>query len=245
MEKVKDKATYQDVAEYYDKFWPELEKQHQAGINSRHRIILLKLKEAGLRKNSRVLEIGCGVGALTGFIAKHVTDGKITGVDISPASVAFAKEKYKHLKHVDFLVSDMTNFTHDEKYDIVLFPDVLEHIPTEAHQNIFNTVSKLMADDGMIAINLPQPNCIRWFHKHKPEILQIIDLDIETDHLVNILYPLNFQLFKKETYLLYLNKPEYEWMIFKRKSEFEGVEFKKKWQVLFMGLKLRMKLLFR
>jgi 2-polyprenyl-3-methyl-5-hydroxy-6-metoxy-1,4-benzoquinol methylase len=241
MEERVETLTNQEVAEYYDKFWPELEKQHQAGINSRHRMILYKLKKSGLRKNSTILEIGCGVGALTGYLAKHIPDGKITGVDISPASVEFAKKKYAHLTHVDFLVADMTSFGHQEQYDIILFPDVLEHIPTEAHENIFKTVSKLCKDDGMIAINLPQPNCVRWFHKNKPEILQIIDLAIETDHLINILYPLGFQLFTKETYILFLNKPEYEWMVFKRKKEFTDVAFKSKWQVLLMGLKLRWK----
>lgn len=239
MEESVHTITNKQVGNYYDEFWQTLDKQHQAGINSRHRYILLQLLKSGMKKNSSILEIGCGVGALTGFLARYIPNGRITGVDISPASVEFAKKKYAHLRHVDFLVSDMTSFEHQQQYDIVLFPDVLEHIPTEAHENIFKTVAKLCKPDGIIAINLPQPNCVRWFHKHKPEILQIIDLAIETDHFINLLYPLGFQLFTKHTYVLFLNQPEYEWMVFSRRKEFQDVEFKGRPKVLMQGIRLR------
>lgn len=57
---------------YYNKLWAELEEQNKAGINSRHRAIIKRLKKAGLKKNSTVLEIGCGIGAISGLILKNI-----------------------------------------------------------------------------------------------------------------------------------------------------------------------------
>ena len=71
-----------DVAEYYDKFWKDLDAKNKGGINSRHRYILYHLKKAGLKKNSSVLEIGCGLGMLTSFIGKSLSSGKIKVVGV-------------------------------------------------------------------------------------------------------------------------------------------------------------------
>ncbi len=49
-------ASYKEVAGYYDGLWAQLEKESMAGVNSRHRIILNKLKRAGLNSKSTLLE---------------------------------------------------------------------------------------------------------------------------------------------------------------------------------------------
>jgi 2-polyprenyl-3-methyl-5-hydroxy-6-metoxy-1,4-benzoquinol methylase len=214
-----------------------------AGVNNRHRTILLKLKQMGLNSNPTVLEIGCGIGTLSGFIANQIKYGSITGVDISPDSIAFAQKKYSAKTNMEFVVSDMTNFIHQKKYDIILFPDVLEHIPLEAHQNIFDTISKLAHENSVIAINLPNPKCLRWFHQNDPEKLQIIDLDIETDYLVNMLKPLGYYLQSKETYALYFDQSDYEWFVFKKEFEYKTLKRKSKIATIINGVFLRLYLL--
>src|SRR5687767_3324590 len=80
-------ADYKEVSTYYDKLWAELETQNKAGVNIRHLTILKNLKREGLGRNSKVLEIGCGIGTLTKLIAKNLGNGKIVGVDISPETI--------------------------------------------------------------------------------------------------------------------------------------------------------------
>lgn len=156
---------YQEVASYYDHLWAEIEKKNQSGILSRHRIILNKLKKAGFNSKSTLLEIGCGNGTLSAYLASKAPAGKIDAVDISAASIENAKRKHVRRKNLEFFVSDMTHFNISNKYDFILFPDVLEHIPVEAHDNIFKTVRNLCHDTSLIAINLPTPRSLRWHKK--------------------------------------------------------------------------------
>jgi trans-aconitate 2-methyltransferase len=237
-------AGYKEVSAYYDNLWQELEKESQAGINSRHRMILKKLKQAGLKSNSTLLEIGCGIGTLSAFICKSVPNGEVTAVDISPQSIEFARKKYTGLKNLNFLVSDMTNFSYSGKFDFILFPDVLEHIPVDAHDNIFKTIKSLTHENSKVVINLPNPRGIRWFKKNQPEVLQIIDQDIETDVMITNLYSHGFYLLSKETYSIYFQEPEYEWFIFNVNKEFDDMTPKSKFAILFNNLKLRLSSIF-
>lgn len=70
-------AAYSEVSDYYDKLWSELDEKKLGGINSRHRFFLRILKKAGLKSNSRVLEIGCGNGTLTDLLQKIYPQEKL------------------------------------------------------------------------------------------------------------------------------------------------------------------------
>ena len=63
------------------------------GVNLRHFMIMDHLIRFGLRKDSKVLEIGCGIGKLTGLLYKYIKRGKIVGMDISNESVEIARKR--------------------------------------------------------------------------------------------------------------------------------------------------------
>ena len=76
--------------EFYDDY---VERQLRVGVNERHRSILRYLLRFGLQPHHRVLEIGCGVGTLTGLLADELRDGgRLLGVDLSPRSIEAALE---------------------------------------------------------------------------------------------------------------------------------------------------------
>ena len=113
------RATKEQVKEYYDTF---KEHQKQLGINIRHRTIFKNLKSAGLKPNSNVLEIGCGIGTVSNLILKYITEGSFVGLDISPESITLAKNRLSKYTNARFVVSDMSDFTSELKFDfIVLF----------------------------------------------------------------------------------------------------------------------------
>lgn len=231
--------SYSDVSKYYDSEWAKLEKEKLTGINSRHRYIIKYLIENGMKSNHSVLEIGCGIGTLSLFICSKLKKGKLTGVDISRETIEQNKTRYKHLNNVEFIVSDMTDFSIDEKYDIIILPDVLEHIPIEAHDNIFKTIKNLIKPDGFIFINIPNPYALEYLHVHHKELLQIIDQPIYTNILLNTVYKYDFYIDNLKTYAVFYEEPDYQMMVLKPRKAFESMTVKPKFNVLFNSLKLR------
>lgn len=216
-------TTKEQVKEYYDTF-----KDHQKklGINIRHRTILKNLKSAGLKPNSNVLEIGCGIGTVSHLILKHITQGSFVGLDISSESIKMAQQFNAFHKKAEFFVDDMSNFTHKTKFDFVVFPDVLEHIPVEQHANIFKTISELTTPDAVVLINIPEPNYLNWMRIHQPEGLQIIDQSLSIQDLLNNSYPYGFKLYSMNPYQLHYTSPDYLSIVLKKNMELKSVEMK-------------------
>lgn len=199
----------QEVETYYDTYAKDKRKQ---AVNRRHRLIFQKLKRAGLRPHHRLLEIGCGTGQVTGLLATYLTKGSILALDISPESVAIAKQHLGNHANVEFMVSDMSDFQHAEKFDFVLLPDVLEHIPEETHQTLFGTIARHLHPASVIAINFPYPYYLEWAHKHDHSQLQIIDQPLYTDRLLARIYANDLFLWKLESYSIRYQVPEYQWL---------------------------------
>ncbi len=210
-------VTNEEVKDYYDNVFKDYQKK--TGINIRHRTIFKNLKNIGLKKNSNVLEIGCGIGSVSHLILKYISDGSFVGLDISPESIKAAKHFNAFHKKAEFLVNDMSSFTHTTKFDFVVFPDVLEHIPVEQHSNIFKIIADLTTPNASVLINIPEPNHLNWMRNHEPEKLQIIDQALSMQDLVNNAYPFGFKLFSMNSYQLHYTVPDYTSIVFKKNME--------------------------
>jgi len=232
-------AEKEQVSEYYDKLWDEYEQTKLSKPNSRHRTILKNLKKAGLKPNSSVLEIGCGIGSLSGLIISYITDGFFTGADISPQTIAFLKKKYSDRTKTDFVVTDMTDFTYNKKFDFIIFPDVLEHIPVETHTKIFSTLKNLVHDNSVILINNPEPLALEWVHEHRKDLLQIIDQPLHVDHFAKLAYENGFYIEKVEPYALHTQQFDYQNIIIKPKHKLKTLEQKSKSDLIVSNIKSR------
>lgn len=68
------------------------------------------LEALPLRPGMRVLEVGCGTGALARAIAKRVgPDGRVLGIDRSPLAISAAESASDH-GSLDFRVSSVEEF---------------------------------------------------------------------------------------------------------------------------------------
>lgn len=233
-----DNPNYKEVADYYDKTWAELDGKNLSRINDRHRFLMKYLLKSGMKRSDSILEIGCGVATVTNMLANWLTKGKIMGVDISPETIAMVSHRFKDQKNMRFMVTDMTDFKSDEKFDIILFPDVLEHIPAEAHDNIFKTISTLLKPDGKVLINIPDPLAMEYIQKFRPELLQIIDQAIHADHLIPMAYKHGLILEFTERYNVYFDLPEYQYYSFGKRKDLKSMHDKGKYDVLFSRIKI-------
>jgi cyclopropane fatty-acyl-phospholipid synthase-like methyltransferase len=237
---------YGEVRSFYDGEWSSIEERKLSGVNSRHRHILNNLKKAGLKKNSTVLEIGCGNGTLTNFIAEQIPQGKIVAADISEETIKLAKKKFLDKKsNIEFLVSDMTAFRYSMKFDFVVFPDVLEHIPAEDHDNIIANIKENTNDSSVILVNIPNPTALEFLEIHHKELLQIIDQPLHTDKLIAPFYKYGFRLESMKTYSVFYEEADYQSLVFKKNIPFSKMIVRTKSKVIFNNLLLRMTNLFR
>ncbi|MBX7183495.1 MAG: methyltransferase domain-containing protein [Bacteroidia bacterium] len=197
----------QEISGFYDKYATQ---QAEVGVNIRHRTIIKRLKGLGLNSQSNVLEIGCGIGTLTGLLAAKA--GKVLAVDISPESIERAKQRLSKFSNLSLMVSDMSDFVSQQKFDLVVLPDVLEHIPVEQHAALFKTIASVLHDNGRVCINIPDPYYLDWVRVNRPELLQIIDQSLYADILVPTIYSSGLVLQKFERYALSMDSEDYEWL---------------------------------
>ena len=90
----------------------------------------LKAFQIDREKKIRILEIGCGPGALAGALRRWYPNAEITGMDLDTAFIRFARENEEG---VAFMEGDATNLPFEnETFDVTISNTVSEHIPPEA-----------------------------------------------------------------------------------------------------------------
>jgi trans-aconitate 2-methyltransferase len=227
-----------NVAEFYDKF---ADKQIKIGVNSRHYSILDKVIKAGLEKDHHILEIGCGIGTVSQLLARKAKKGKVLAVDISPESIARAKEIWAKLENLDFEISDMKGFHKPgTTFDFIILPDVLEHIPENDHPGLFETIKTHSHRETVVFIHIPSPRFLKWMIENETNKLQVIDQPIDTGKLVTNFSNAGFYLEKMETYSIFYKEKDYQYFIFKRESPIVKSQHLNKWKIFMDRLKFRL-----
>ena len=204
------------VVDFYNDFKTS---QQNTGINERLWFLYKRLQKLGLKSDSNVLELGCGIGAMTFLISKTVIGGTVESVDISNRSVEFAK-RYHNKPNVSHHTADVVEYKPLlTKIDFVTLLDVIEHIPVERHAELFNNISSYMDDNTQLIINIPNPDYIEYDRKHNPEVLQIIDQPVYHDRLYKTLSDCGLDMKFYEKYGIWV-EDEYIFYVIKKKQPF-------------------------
>ncbi|MFY0689697.1 MAG: class I SAM-dependent methyltransferase [Cyclobacteriaceae bacterium] len=209
------------VSEFYDEF---TRLQLKSGINHRHLSIQRHLEKIGLMPNSKVLEVGCGIGTVSELILRFLSkEGALTATDISPKSLEIARKKLAKYANVIIREIDLTTQEIDGDFDLIVLPDVIEHIPIDKHKSLFAKLSIRLKFGGCVFIHIPDPNHLEWTIKHNPTELQIIDQPIHTHILSANLLDTGLYIHHLESYSIYNNAPDYQAIVLKhipKKSDY-------------------------
>lgn len=98
------------------------------GIHTKHRhmryhFFFVNRVEAA----DRVLDVGCGVGAVAHDVAKRA-GAEVVGVDINPRNISVAQERFAHPR-VQYMVGDVLKMVPDGSFSVIILSNVLEHLP--------------------------------------------------------------------------------------------------------------------
>ena len=207
-----------EISDFYDEY---VQRQIKTGANERLISLYKRLLNGGLNADSRVLELGCGVGIFTKLLAKKVKNGIIEAVDLSEKSVAVAKNELKERNNIHFDVADVVKYQpKNSDFDMITLMDVIEHIPLEHHAELFANLAKIATEKTNILINIPNPQYIGYVRINHPESLQVIDQEVELFTLMQHLEKNGLELAYFEKYGIW-EQDDYHFMVIRKKRNFE------------------------
>lgn len=98
------------------------------GLHPKHR--LMRYHDFFIERipdGSRVLDIGCGTGAVARSIAERVTDVEVMGIDMDENQIAQA-QAIENPPNLTFLVCNALDALPQDPWDTIVLSNVLEHI---------------------------------------------------------------------------------------------------------------------
>lgn len=185
--------------EFYNEY---VKKQVITSFNKRHFFILRSLKsQVKCQESGAVLELGCGIGSLTYLISRNFKNLCFTSIDSSDKSIETATRIHIKNNKTNFICGNVTNLKEltDKKHNYVFAFDVFEHIEKESLSTLVKDISDLLFDNGIVALNIPNPYYLNHLKKNNTPNLQPIEEEIEPFRLI--------QLFKEHNvHLIHFNQ---------------------------------------
>jgi cyclopropane-fatty-acyl-phospholipid synthase len=109
---------------------------------------------AGIEDGMRVLELGCGWGSLTLWLAEHYPHCSIVSVSNSASQRAFieAAARERGLSNVSIVTADMNVFDADRRFDRVVSVEMFEHMRN--HSALLSRIARWIEPDGRLFIHV-------------------------------------------------------------------------------------------
>lgn len=115
----------------------------------------LTCQRARLENGQRILELGCGWGSLTLWMAEHFPRARITAVSNSADQRAFieARAREKGLPNIQVITSDMNVFQPSETgYDRVVSVEMFEHMRN--HEALMGRIAAWLRPGGLLFVHV-------------------------------------------------------------------------------------------
>jgi SAM-dependent methyltransferase len=126
--------------------------KHDAA-NARTIASILPVEKRAIR---RILDIGCGYGALTAALARTFPKATVVGIDPGARSIAAARRALRPMKNVELLVGHSHEIKLREPFDLVVLRMVLQWVPRTLLLKTIAEIDRLCGSFLFISDYLPR-----------------------------------------------------------------------------------------
>ncbi len=136
---------------YSSGYWNEGVKDLDA---SERDMLELTCRRAELTDGQRVLDLGCGWGSLSLFMAEKYPKSKITAISNSHSQKAFidARKIQQGIMNLEVITADMNNFQTAEKYDRVVSVEMFEHMRN--YMLLLRKINDFLTPEGKLFVHI-------------------------------------------------------------------------------------------
>lgn len=117
----------------------------------KHLFIPFSTIDAALPHNGLIVDIGCGEGAVTLFLARRPRR-RLVGIDRDETRLQSAKLAAKRQKNVRFRKGDLLNLSLPKNLSGSVIADVIHHLPRSFHSKLLNAIVKNLKKGGILVI---------------------------------------------------------------------------------------------
>ena len=143
-------------------YWPvgtnELAAAEQAGLEQ-------TCEHAGIVDGMNILELGCGWGSLTLWMASRYPGSSITAVSNSQSQGEYIRIKAREagLENIDVITADMNDFDTGKRFDRIVSVEMFEHMRN--YDELFKRISHWLHHDGRFFMHI-------FVHRNTPYLFE-------------------------------------------------------------------------
>jgi len=153
----------------------------------RPRPILVEFVEKGLVKKGKALDICCGAGTNTVYLAEKGFE--VTGIDISSKAIDYAKKKAQQANvKINFMMQSFVNLPFgNEEFDFVFDMGCFHHVEIEDRPKFIKSVHRVLKNGGSYMLTcFSYKNGPAWNHFTRKQIFDLFSEYFEINEIRHI-----------------------------------------------------------
>ncbi|MCE9502068.1 MAG: cyclopropane-fatty-acyl-phospholipid synthase family protein [Leptospira sp.] len=136
---------------YSSGFWP---KGIETLEESEAEMLRVTCERADIQNGQTILDLGCGWGSLSLYIAGKFPKCKIVSVSNSKSQKQFidSTARQRGLNNIRVITMDMNEFTINRKFDRIVSVEMLEHMKN--YEKLFSRISAFLKPKGLFFVHI-------------------------------------------------------------------------------------------
>lgn len=130
----------------------------------------------------KVLEVGCGCGAITRHLAENFND--VVSIEGSPVRARLAQMRTRDCDNVSIVCAPFQDLEFSEKFDLIICVGVLEYSASfvdadDPYEHVVNYFSELLSPDGRVVVAIENQFGLKYFSSSREDHLKVMFEGIE------------------------------------------------------------------